>query len=604
MKSRTILRLAAVLGLALAPAFAADIADSAKQQIAQILSIKSTFSPAMQKMDSATAFGLLRSRGVLPAWMNDIIDANNTGMVDVEIGVNVTPAFQAYVASLGGTIRQASPANDVLIASIPYASLENLAARPEVKTVSRTGLYTTNAGSVTSQGYISHRAKDVIAQLGFNGAGVKVGVLSDSATPARVAALIASGDLPSNTVVLSGQAGPANGTDEGTAMMEIVHDIAPGAQTYFATANSTQANFAANIRALAAAGCKVIVDDVTYFAEGVFQDGTVAKAVNDVTAGGVTYLSSAANDNNLSSGTSGTWEGDFVEGGALPPGPIVNLGETGNLQMFGAHTYLTISAVGSSRIYSLKWSDPLGGSNNDYDLFITDAAGTLVKAFSAAAQTGTQDPLEILQGTSTTTSANFLVAGDKIVVVLYSGAARALHVGTHRGRILNGTSGATFGHNAAANTVSTAAVYWNSAFRGTIPFTGGPSNPDESFSSDGPRKIFYNPDGTPISADNFLFGTNGGTTLVKPDAAGADGVVAHTPGFNPFFGTSAAAPHLAGIAALIMQACPACTPAQVKAAMFNTALDNMATGIDRDSGYGIVNALAAVRYALAHLPPQ
>jgi hypothetical protein len=599
MKFRTFLRLAAAVSLTLASAFAGDIADSAKQQIAQVLAIKATFTPAMQKMDSATAFGLLRSRGALPAWMNDAIDANNTGYVDVQIGANVTPAFRAYVLSLGGAIRNASPNNDLLIASLPFANLELIAARPEVKSVSRPGLVTTNVGSLTSQGYISHRVKDEIAQIGFNGTGVKVGVLSDSASAARVAALIASGDLPSNTVVLPGQDG-APGSDEGTAMMEIVHDIAPGAQLYFATAFQSEAGFAANIQALAAAGCKVIVDDVTYFAEGAFQDGTIAQAVNAVTAAGVTYISSAANDGNLSSGTSGAWEGDFVDGGVLPPGPISDLGETGNLHMFGSNNYLTISAVGSSRVYSLKWSDPLGASCNDYDLFITNSAGTRVKALSAGAQTCGQDPLEILQGTSNTGSQNYLIAGDKIVVVLYSGVARALHVGSHRGYVLNGTSGATFGHNAAANAVSTAAVYWNSAFKGTVPFVGGAANPDETFSSDGPRKVFYNPDGTAITPGNVLFGTSGGTTLIKPDAAGADGVTARTPGFSPFFGTSAAAPHLAGIAALILQARPAYTPAQVKAAMFNTALDNMAPGNDRDSGHGIVNALAAVKYAIAH----
>ncbi len=51
-------------------------------------------------------------------------------------------------------------------------------------------------------------------------------------------------------------------------MMEIIHDLAPGAKLYFATANSTQATFAANIRALRDAGCTIIVDDVGYFAEG------------------------------------------------------------------------------------------------------------------------------------------------------------------------------------------------------------------------------------------------------------------------------------------------------------------------------------------------
>jgi len=161
------------------------------------------------------------------------------------------------------------------------------------------------------------------------------------------------------------------------------------------------------------------------------------------------------------------------------------------------------------------------------------------------------------------------------------------------------TAGATFGHNAGLNTMSTAATYWNSARTGTRPFTGA-ANPNEVFSSDGPRKIFYNPNGTPITPGNFLFATNGGTTLIKPDIAAADGISTKTPGFLPFFGTSAAAPHAAGIAALIVQAKPAYTPAQIKTAMTATALDSMAPGIDRDSGYGIVMATLAITYALAH----
>ena len=189
--------------------------------------------------------------------------------------------------------------------------------------------------------------------------------------------------------------------------------------------------------------------------------------------------------------------------------------------------------------------------------------------------------------------------GDHIVVVQFSGNPRALRIDTNRGRLSIATAGSTFGHNAGASTNSMAATYWNSAKTGTRPFTGM-ANPIETFSSDGPRKIFYNPDGTPITPGNYLFGTNGGTTLQKPDFAAADGGSARTPGFNPFFGTSAAAPHAAGIAALILQAKPAYTPAQVKAAMIATALDSMELGVDRDSGYGIVMALSAVQYALSH----
>jgi subtilisin family serine protease len=184
------------------------------------------------------------------------------------------------------------------------------------------------------------------------------------------------------------------------------------------------------------------------------------------------------------------------------------------------------------------------------------------------------------------------------VVVLFSGSPRALRVDTNRGTLSIATVGSTFGHNAGLNTVSTAATYWNSAKAGTKPFTGA-ANPIETFSSDGPRKIFYDPDGSQITPGNLLFATNGGTTLQKPDITAADGVSTKTPGFLPFFGTSAAAPHAAGIAALVKSARPSLTNAQIKAILTSTTVDNMAAGVDRDSGYGIVMALPAVQAALA-----
>src|SRR5262249_49243022 len=154
-----------------------------------------------------------------------------------------------------------------------------------------------------------------------------IGVLSDSASATRVAALIASGDLPADVTILPGQDG-GNRSDEGTAMMEIVHDLAPDAKLFFATAFDGVASFASNIEALRFVyHCDIIVDDVTYFNEGVFQDGPIAQAVNDVVADGAMYFSSSANSGNLTSGTSGTWEGDFQNGGAVS-GLIAGGGET------------------------------------------------------------------------------------------------------------------------------------------------------------------------------------------------------------------------------------------------------------------------------------
>src|SRR5207302_1131439 len=132
--------------------------------------------------------------------------------------------------------------------------------------------------------------------------------------------------------VLRGQRGSG---DEGTAILEIVHDLAPGAQLYFATAFNGIASFAQNIRDLRIAGCDIIIDDVGYFVETAFQNGqspslisttnggVVIQAINEVTAAGALYFSSAANSGNKNDGTSGTWEGDFVDSGPLtspPPG--------------------------------------------------------------------------------------------------------------------------------------------------------------------------------------------------------------------------------------------------------------------------------------------
>jgi subtilisin family serine protease len=85
------------------------------------------------------------------------------------------------------------------------------------------------------------------------------------------------------------------GTDEGRAMLQIVHDIAPGAELGFRTGVVTSGDFAQGIRDLAEAGSDIIVDDITYITEPFFSDGRVAKAVDEVAAKGVSYFTSAGN---------------------------------------------------------------------------------------------------------------------------------------------------------------------------------------------------------------------------------------------------------------------------------------------------------------------
>ena len=112
--------------------------------------------------------------------------------------------------------------------------------------------------------------------MNADGSGVKVGVLSTSVDYLPEAQT--NGNL-GDVTVLPGQSG-IPGSGEGTAMLEIVHAMAPGAQLFFATGGPTEKQFATNILNLRFVyGCDVIVDDISYADESPFQDMTVARAV-------------------------------------------------------------------------------------------------------------------------------------------------------------------------------------------------------------------------------------------------------------------------------------------------------------------------------------
>jgi subtilisin family serine protease len=481
------------------------------------------------------------------------------------------------------------PKYNFIRATVPLSALHLLAEDPDVVSISEPSLRKTNAGSLMTQGYISHRVR-AVAATGIIGSGVKVGVLSDSASSNSIALLKASGDLGTNTTVLQDILNPANGIDEGTAMMEIIHDIAPGAQLYFASAKNGVASFADNINQLSLAGCSILVDNVSYITESVFQDGTIAQAVNNFVAGGGLYISAAGNRGNLATGTSSTWQGDFVNGGAVGA-PISGSGETGVVHSFGTQNFNRLTTLSTAIV--LQWSEPLGGSVNDYDLFVLNNTGTTVIASSTGRQNGFSNPIE-----ECANPAGF-AANSRVVIVLYNGNARALFLQCFsEGTFQFSTSGNTCGHLAAQNSLTVAASYWDSARTGTKPFLGT-NNSIESFSSDGPRRIFFNTNGTALTPGNFLFDTGGGLNLLKPDLTGADGVKCRTPGFDPFFGTSAAAAHVAGVAALVKSAKPSLTGPQIRQILMNTAADNMTPGFDINGGYGTVNAQAAVQAALA-----
>jgi hypothetical protein len=580
--------IAAVVGIAVlwgmqcGAASAQQLSPLAVQQIQALSQEKAARTPAQRKIGSQLLYAAKQHRGeqVAPGVpsLQVSVQTDRTERVLVDISATITPDLLNTIVALGGTVVNNFPQYNAARAWLPLDQLETLAGLSEVTAVHLAA--EPSYGKLTvSEGDVAERANLVRSTFGITGSGVKVGVLSDSVD--HLATVQSSGDLGPVTV-LEGQSGvPAAG--EGTAMLEIVYDLAPGASLSFATAGGGAAAFATNIQALRSAGCDIIVDDAGYFTEPVFQDGIIAQAVTTVTASGALYFAFAGNSGNKNDGTSGVWEGDFSGTNAF--GVLVN--------DFGGTPADQITRTGSGWL-TLQWSDAFGASANDYDLYLLDPTLSSVLAVSNDVQNGSGDPFERIDPGANN------VTGDQLVVRLFSGSPRYLHLSTgnvNGGQLAINTAGQTAGHSAVVDAFGVAAVKAQGL---TTPFVGGASNPVETYSSDGPRRVFFLADGTPITPGNFS--STGGTVRQKPDIAAADCVVTSTAGFNPFCGTSAAAPHAGAIAALVRSANPSLTPAQIRTALMSTALDIEAPGFDRDSGVGLLDAFAAVQSVLVVTP--
>ena len=538
--------------------------------------------------------------------------AVENAVVTVDIRTDVTDAVLARIRALGGTVLSSVPKYRAIRARLPLSALETLATLDAVQSIrpaDQAITHRTPARSAVTQavvtakrnttaGDVAHQANVARTTHSVDGTGISIGVLSDGV--AGLAAQQATGDVPARVTVLPGQEGSpswsscgySRSANEGVAMLEIVHDLAPGAELFFATGFAGAAQMAQNIEDLCAAGADIIVDDIGYLLAPAFQDGVIAQAVSTVVANGCYYFSSAGNGGNKNDGTSGVWEGDFVEG----PEVLVDGVSVGKAHEFDTDKIenRVVTARPRALTATLQWADPVEGSANDYDLFLIDADNTVL-ASSTNTQDGTQAPIEYLIDSSPGCSADYTDA--RLVIVKNAGAAdRYLRLTMMGGTLAIATAGQTFGHSAAQDAIGVAAV--DVADAGG---TGGVFNGTESvetFSSDGPRRIFFEANGTPITPGNFS--STGGRVLQKPDLTAADGVATSTPGFSDFHGTSAAAPHAAAIAALVLEA--AGGPAQdtvdtqdeLRTAMTGAALDIEATGVDRDSGAGIVMAPGAV----------
>ncbi len=412
------------------------------------------------------------------------------------------------------------------------------------------------------------------------GTGIRIGILSDSFNMrGGYGADIADGALPAGITILKD--GPSTGQDEGRAMAELIHQIAPDAQIYFYTAFDGETDFANGIAALAAAGCQVIVDDVTYLDEPFFQDGgVVQQAVEQAVAQGVNYFTSASNE-----GTNFLQHGFTGIQAALPGLSGSFLTENfGSAAKPNALESLTITP-GSTISIDLQWDQPFAsigdgqGAADSLGMVLYDDSGRIV-AYAMGNATG-GDPDQILQFTNSTGGTGFhlaivtnggSVAPGQFKFIVYGQGA------TINDRNAGIGSGTIIGHEMVGGANTVGAIDYDAASE------FGGDGAVEGFSSVGSGSLLFDAQG------NRLAGTGDGigVDFVAPDGSA-------TSVFNPFYGTSAAAPNAAAVAALVLQANPALTPAEVTAILAQTA--EPVRGPAGATGAGLINADAAVQLA-------
>ena len=345
-------------------------------------------------------------------------------------------------------LAQAKGVGSVALETLPDVDRANIDPAKIAAPYATVGQTFPLVGTTFDAGVIQHRVDQInkfynpSATLDLEGQNMQIGFISDSyakSTNAITAAIdVTNFDLPGasnnpiNTqpvVVLQDYTG--TGTDEGRAMVQIGYRMAPKARLAFATANGGEVAFANNIRALGGLtgftfpdatqqgfAADTICDDVTYADEPVYEDGIIAQGVEDVSAAGVGYFSSAGNN----IGTN-TYESTFryVPAGtgltaATNPalvGTNINLtGVPANLYAGGFHNFNPNGGLDVAQTWaapasttsrtSFQWDDP-------YNQTVTFNTPAIYNA------TGTSDGTTTTPSTFTTPS---LTAGSNYVITV------------------------------------------------------------------------------------------------------------------------------------------------------------------------------------------
>jgi hypothetical protein len=467
------------------------------------------------------------------------------------------------IISLGGKIKNESH-NDIYV-WIPFDKIENVAELNDVLSIGSKGVavYRTE---VISAGVGLHRTDSVYTAYGLTGSGIKVGVMSDGMN--YWTASKDNGDLPTFVYAVDNTNNTANYPgSEGTAMMEIIHDIAPSAELWFGGiyGDDTPLDFANRVSHLKEQGCKVIVDDVGLaIGYSYFQENEISVAIRQfIQNNNGCYISAAGNENGqMYTGTNYTVAADSF---------INFVGSTNEL-------IFTCNDTGMVRI-TLQWADDWYQPVEDYDLYVYDNNYQNILTSDNRSPNFPPEEYGLIHVATPGSTYKIKIKWFNHTLGLPNKEIKVAVWDSNINMPLASTEKEVFGHVITNEVIGVAATNVTDSLN------------VENFSSRGPAMVYSSGSGTVSS-------------IQQPKITAADAVetfVGQSGYFgDPFSGTSAAAPHVAGIAALYFEMFPTDGYSNfTQSIIANSVAMNDGghpSSWSKISGFGRVDAFNAIQY--------
>jgi subtilisin family serine protease len=475
--------------------------------------------------------------------------ASRTESMRVELLASRPAEARALVRHTGGRVETSY--RGVIEAVVPKASLRRLArstavrvvrepVRPVAEAVRGQGLQSIGAPAWHRSGVHGEGIKIAVVDLGFEG----------------YARSQASGDLSASAVKVNFcGSGGFELTSHGTAVAEIVSEVAPAADLYLICVRDV-AGLGLAVEYAQAKGIQVVSHSASWFntsrGDGAGAAGTPEGIVAAARAAGILWVNAAGNR------AQQHWSGPFVD----------TNGNAWNEYVPGDEGNTVVVAAGSWACAALKWDD-WPASAEDYDLYLTRSPGGAIVGRSNGPQMGLEPPTEMACAINSSTKSETYAIGIRARRVTAKPVRFDLFV----------YPGANLEHQVAEGSITEPGT---SSAALTVGAACWINNVLEPYSSQGPTiDARTKPDLVgPDSVSSFSFGTFAGC------------------GVSGFAGTSASTPHVAAAAALVKQANPSFGPDEIQAYLEERAIDLGATGRDSAFGSGVLSLGGAPRIAL------